>query len=140
MLRRICSQRVTTAFAVFVILAIAILSAGQARAQVAGATLSGTVTDPSGAAIADAKVTILNKATGVTRDATAGAGGFYSVPNLLPGEYDVTVSASGFSASKQSDLALSVGDQQVLNVSLKIGEASQTVEVTGTAAMGQRGS
>src|ERR1700674_5426611 len=137
MLHRIFSQRIT---AVFVILAIAILSASQARAQVAGATLSGTVTDPSGAAIADARVTILNKATGVTRDANAGSGGFYSVPNLLPGVYDVTVSASGFSASKQSDLALSVGDQQVLNVSLKIGEASQTVEVTGTAAMVQLGS
>src|SRR6202521_2050571 len=109
MLRRICSQRVTTAFAVFVILVVAILSAGQARAQVAGATLSGTVTDPSGAAIADAKVIILNKATGVTRDATAGSGGFYSVPNLLPGVYDITATASGFSAAKQSDVTLTVG-------------------------------
>jgi hypothetical protein len=80
MLHRIFSHRFT---AVFVILAVAILSASQARAQVAGATLSGTVTDPSGAAIADAKVTILNKATGQMRDATAGAGGFYSVPNLF---------------------------------------------------------
>src|ERR1700720_1260565 len=137
MLRRIFSHRIT---AVFVILAVAVLCASQARAQVAGATLSGTVTDPSGAAIADAKVTILNKATGQTRDATAGAGGFYSVPNLLPGDYDVTVSAAGFSASKQSDLTLTVGAQQVLNVSLKIGEATQTVEVTGTAAMVQLGS
>ena len=137
MLHRIFSQRIT---AVLVILTIAILSASQARAQVAGATLSGTVTDPSGAAIADAKVTILNKATGVTRDANAGSGGFYSVPNLLPGDYDVTVSATGFSASKQSDVTLTVGAQQVLNVSLKIGEASQTVEVTGSAAMVQLGS
>src|SRR5712691_1864792 len=137
MLHRIFSQRIT---ALFVILAVAILSAGQARAQVAGATLSGTVTDPSGAAIADARVVILNKATSVTRDATAGAGGFYSVPNLLPGVYDVTISAAGFSASKQSDVTLTVGAAQVLNVSLKIGEASQTVEVTASAAMVQLGS
>ncbi len=137
MLHRIFSQRIT---ALFFILAVAILSASQARAQVAGATLSGTVTDPSGAAIADARVTILNKATGVTRDATAGSGGFYSVPNLLPGVYDITVTASGFSASKQSDMALTVGDQRVLNVSLKIGEASQTVEVTASSPLVQLGS
>src|SRR6266446_3330740 len=130
MLHKAFSEKITPAFALLVILAITILSAGQARAQVAGATLSGTVTDPSGAAIADARVVILNKATSVTRDATAGAGGFYSVPNLLPGVYDVTISAAGFSASKQSDVTLTVGTAQVLNVSLKIGEASQTVEVT----------
>ena len=105
MLHRLFSQGIT---AVLVILTIAILSTSQARAQVAGATLSGTVTDPSGAAIADARVTILNKATGVTRDANAGSGGFYSVPNLLPGVYDVTISASGFSASITSTEKLAI--------------------------------
>jgi len=137
MLHRIFSHRM---IAVFVILAVAILCASQARAQVAGATLSGTVTDPSGAAIADAKVTILNKATGQMREATAGSGGFYSVPNLLPGVYDITITAAGFSASKQSDITLTVGAQQVLNVALKIGEANQTVEVTAAAPMVQLGS
>src|SRR5438477_13069953 len=122
------------------ILAITLLLTGQAYAQVAGATLSGTVTDPSGAAIAGAKVSIANKATGVARDVTADAAGFYSAPNLLPGPYEVTTSASGFSTAKQSDLTLTVGAQQVLNVSLKIGEASQTVEVTAAASLVQLGS
>jgi hypothetical protein len=123
-----------------VILAIAILSTGQAYAQVSGATLSGTITDPSGAAIAGAKVSITNTATGVTRDVTADAAGFYSAPNLLPGPYDVTVGASGFSTTKEPNITLSVGAQQTLNVSLKIGEATQTVLVTEAAPMVQLGS
>ena len=109
-------QKISAAFSLLVILAIAILSASQAYAQVSGATLSGTITDPSGAAIAGAKVSITNKATGVTRDDTTDAAGFYSAPNLLPGPYEVTASASGFSTAKQSDLTLTVGAQQVLNL------------------------
>src|SRR6266849_524820 len=96
-------------FSVAIILVVVILSAGPAYAQVAGATLSGTITDPSGAAINGAKVSIANKATGITRDVTTDAAGFYSVPNLLPGPYEVTVSASGFSTTKQSDVTLTVG-------------------------------
>ena len=87
-------RRVTATFPVLVVLAIAILSASQASAQVTGATLSGTVTDPSGAAIANAQVSILNKATGVTSDVTSDSAGLYSAPNLLPGQYDVTVKAA----------------------------------------------
>src|SRR5712692_10152220 len=100
------------AVSALVILAVTI-AASPAYAQVSGATLSGTITDPSGASIAGAKVSVANKATGVTRDVTADAAGFYSAPNLLPGVYDVTASASGFSTAKQSDLTLTVGSQQV---------------------------
>jgi hypothetical protein len=116
-----------------VILAIAILFAGQASAQVSGATLSGTITDPSGATIAGAKVSITNKATGVTRDVTADSAGLYSAPNLLPGEYEVTVAAPGFSTTKESNITLAVGAQQALNVALRIGEATQTVLVAEAA-------
>src|SRR5712691_9429472 len=134
------SLKLTATFPVVAFLAIAILSSRPANAQVAGATLSGTVTDPSGAAIVAARVSIANKATGVTRDVTTDSTGFYSAPNLLPGPYEVTASASGFSTTKQSDLTLTVGAQQVLNVSLKIGEASQTVLVTEAAPVVQLGS
>src|ERR1700680_5340894 len=116
------------AVSAFVILASAILSASEAYAQVSGATLSGTITDPSGAAIANAKVSIANKATGITRDVTADSAGFYSAPSLLPGDYDVTVAAQGFSNTKESNVTLTVGAQQALNVSLRIGEATQTIE------------
>ncbi len=132
MLRRV-------AVSVLAILAVT-MAASPAYAQVSGATLSGTITDPSGAAIAGAKVSITNKATGIARDATTDAAGFYSAPNLLPGPYEVTASASGFSTAKQSDLTLTVGAQQVLNLPLKIGEASQTVLVTEAAPLVQLGS
>src|SRR5713226_1471520 len=128
------------AVSVVAILAMAILSAGPAYAQVSGATLSGTITDPSGAAIAGAKVSIANKATGISRDVTTDAAGFYAAPNLLPGPYEVTAGASGFSTAKQSDLTLTVGAQQVLNMGLKIGEASQTVLVTEAASLVQTSS
>src|SRR5712691_5066238 len=128
------------AISVVVILAIAILSTSPAYAQVSGATLSGTITDPSGAAIAGAKVSVTNKATGVSRDVTTDTAGLYSAPNLLPGPYEVAASASGFSTTKQADLTLTVGAQQVLNLSLKIGEASQTVVVTEAAPLVQLGS
>ena len=125
-------RRMTLHFVV-VILAITILTTNQAIAQVAGATLSGTITDPSGAAIANAQLTITNKATGVTRPVTADFVGFYSAPNLLPGDYEVTISAPGFSTTKESNVTLTVGAQQVLDVALRIGEASQTVVVTESA-------
>src|ERR1700747_1540834 len=97
MLHRFLAGRTTATFTVFIILAITIVSATPARAQVGGETLSGTVTDPSGAAIAGARVTITNKATSVTRDVTTDSTGFYSAPNLLPGDYEVSFGASGFS-------------------------------------------
>ena len=135
--RSIVLRGVTAPFSVMFILAIAILSANHASAQVSGATLSGTITDPSGAAIAGAKLSIANKATGVTRDVTTDTAGFYSAPNLLPGLYEVTAGSSGFSTAKQSDLTLTVGAQQTLNLSLKIGDASQTVVVTEAAPLVQ---
>lgn len=75
-------------------LAAMILFVGQVRAQVAGATLSGTINDPSGAVVSNAQVAARNTATGVTRTANTDAAGFYSIPNLLPGNYEVTVTAS----------------------------------------------
>ena len=137
MLRSIVLRRLAALFPVMVILAIAILFPTHASAQVSGAALSGTISDPSGAAVPNAKVTITNTATGVTRDDATDTAGFFSVPNLLPGPYAVTVSAAGFATTKSSDIILTVGSSQTLNLSLKIGEASQTVEVTGAAALVQ---
>src|SRR5229473_920190 len=115
------------------VLLIGMILGGQAYAQVSGATLSGTITDPSGAALAGAKVSITNTATGITRDVTADSAGFYAAPNLLPGDYEVTVAAPGFSTTKESNITLTVGAQQALNVSLKIGESTQNVLVAEAA-------
>src|SRR3979411_2080342 len=78
-------------------------------AQVAGAALSDTATDASGAAVPNAKVSIKNSATGVVREVTTDSAGFYSAPNLLPGVYNITVAATGFSSSVQTGLTLTVG-------------------------------
>ncbi len=70
-------------------------------AQVAGATLQGTVTDESGSTVSTANVSVINTATGITRGTTTDSSGFYSVPNLAPSIYDVTISAQGFSTTVQ---------------------------------------
>src|SRR3989442_4156463 len=100
------------------------------NAQVAGATLAGTVTDPNGAAIPNVQVTIKNVATGVSRTVTTDEAGFYTVPNLNPAVYEVTASASGFKTTLRRDVALTVGAQQPLDLQLEVGEVSHRVEVT----------
>ncbi|PWU02528.1 MAG: hypothetical protein C5B51_20525 [Terriglobia bacterium] len=90
--------------------------------------------------MAGAQVTITNAATGVSRSLVTDSAGFYSAPNLLPGSYSVIFSAPGFSTAKESDLTLTVGAQQVLNIALKVGEATQTVQVEGAAPQVQLGS
>jgi len=102
-------------------------------AQVTGATLVGTVTDPSGGQVPNANVSIKNRATGVERDVATDSAGFYSAPNLLPGTYDITITASGFSTAVQTGLTLTVGASQALNISLTIGKISQTVNVAAIA-------
>ena len=102
-------------------------------AQVTGATLSGTVTDQSGGVVPNAGISIKNVATGVTRAIKTDTAGFYSAPNLLPGTYDVTAAAAGFSSQVQNGVELTVGAQQVLNMALQVGQVSQAVQVTAEA-------
>src|SRR3984893_18636004 len=102
-------------------------------AQVSGGTLSGTITDQSGAAVAGARLSIRNTATGVSTDVTTNASGFYSAPNLLPGTYEVTATAAGFATEVNAGVVLTVGAQQVLNIPLRVGQVTEKVEVTGEA-------
>lgn len=98
-------------------------------AQAVGATVSGLITDSSGAVIADAAVSVKNTATGEVREVVTNSDGFYTVPNLLPGSYDVTVSAKQFQKMVQKGITLTVGAQQALNLSLKPGQITEVVEV-----------
>lgn len=118
-----------------VLLAIALQTSwsGVANAQAVGATLSGLVTDSSGAAIPGASISIKNTGTSEMRNVVTNSEGFYSVPNLLPATYEVTATAKGFSQVKQTGIALTVAAQQVLNVSLKPGEVTEVIDVTSTA-------
>lgn len=121
-------------FAAALVLVTIVAFSAPAHSQVAGATVSGTVSDPSGAAIVGATVSVQNTATGDTRDFTTDAAGFYAIPNLAPGTYKVTSTAKGFSTSVRTGLVLGVGAQQQLNFSMKLGEAAQSVEVTAEAS------
>ena len=100
-----------------------------ARGQVTGATLSGLVTDEQGSPVPDANVKIKNLGTGVIREVETNSDGLYSAPNLIPGSYDITVSAKGFQNVVQRAVTLTVGAQQALNISLKVGSINQTIEV-----------
>jgi hypothetical protein len=101
-----------------------------ASAQVTGATLTGTVTDNTGAVIPNAQVLIRNEATGESRSVSVDSAGVYSAPNLLPGRYDVTFSATGFATAVQKGITLTVGAQQLLNVKMQVGQVNQKVEVS----------
>src|SRR6266446_2622040 len=101
--------------------------------QVAGGTISGTVTDSSGRVIGNVQITINNLATGVTRDVTTNDGGFYSAPNLLPGTYQAKFSAKGFKTEARNGIALTVGATEVLDLTMKVGTAVETIQVTGEA-------
>src|SRR5262249_54122289 len=110
-------------------LTLATLVSVEVYAQVAGATLSGTVTDATGGVIPGAQVSIQNVATGVIRKVSTDEAGFYTAPNLLPGTYDVTCQAQGYSTVVQKGITLTVGAAQALNLSPPLGQVSQTVEV-----------
>jgi Carboxypeptidase regulatory-like domain/TonB-dependent Receptor Plug Domain/TonB dependent receptor len=102
------------------------------RAQVSGATLSGTITDAQGGTVPDAKVSAKNVGTGISSDTTTNSSGAYSIVNLIPGDYTVSVTAQGFSTTT-SKVTLSVGAKQEMSLALTVGQVSQTVEVTGAA-------
>ncbi|NDQ55497.1 MAG: TonB-dependent receptor plug domain-containing protein [Acidipila sp.] len=117
------------AFAVALVLVV-MLVAIPVRAQVSGATLSGVVTDPSNSPVPGATLSIKSAGTGIARDVTTDADGFYSAPNLPPGAYEITTSAAGFSTQVQTGVTLTVGAQQTLNFTLKVGQVSEKIEVS----------
>ena len=100
-----------------------------AQAQSNAADLTGTVVDPNGAVVPGATVTARNLATNISRMATAGDDGSYSLIGLPPGEYDVTAEGSGFSKVSISPVRLTVGQSAELKISLQVGAQGVTVDV-----------
>jgi Carboxypeptidase regulatory-like domain len=100
-------------------------------------TLTGTVTDPAGAAVPDATVRVRNPATGLVQETRTGPSGGYDVPYLPVGNYTVTVEKAGFSTQEQTGVTVNVGTTARVDVKLQVGQVQQRVEVTGSAAVVQ---
>ena len=109
-----------------------IIPSQQALAQTAtvARTLRGQVADPSGAVIPQASLTVIS-AAGVSRTGTSDATGQYAIPGLAPGQYTVTVQATGFSPFTSPSVRIGAGQTQQLNVSLTIQMEQQQVQVSG---------
>jgi hypothetical protein len=101
-----------------------------ARAQIITADISGTVTDPSGAVITNAMVTVTSTQTGLSLSTTADKDGLYRIHGLQPGTYDIRGTAPGFETYSQPGVVVSVNQQLVVNISLTVGSSEQTVTVT----------
>jgi len=93
-------------------------------------TLEGTVTDPTGALIPDAEVTITNVDSGVSRTTRTTSGGYFRVPSLTAGVYDVTVSLTGFKTMTQQNVTLEVQQTKNVPITLELGIVTEQVSVS----------
>jgi hypothetical protein len=112
------------------VLALTLIFSTTSSAQVNTASLTGLVTDPSGAIVPNASITATSTDTGYVRNVTTDSAGYYSFQNLPIGPYTVRVEASGFSTAQES-VTLNVAEKGRRDFSLQVGSAQQTVEVQG---------
>jgi hypothetical protein len=124
-------------WAVFIMCAIC---TRPALAQVATAAINGTVTDSSGAVIPGASVVLLNANTGARRTTVSNNVGNYSFVEIVPGQYTLEVTKTGFETQRQAEFTLSVNQTATYNFTLPVGMATQTVTVQAAAAKLQTGS
>ena len=106
-----------------------------AQSEVGTTSINGTVSDPSGAAIADAKVTARNKGTGFVREGASTGAGLYNLTGLPVGAYEVTVAAPGFKVSRAPDVNLALGAASTLNVRLELGTSTAEITVASEAPL-----
>ena len=116
----------------FVPLITMTLAAGSAFAQTTSGDIAGTIKDASGAVVPNASVTVKNEETGVTVKVTAGNSGDFHASNLLPGKYDLSVTANGFQPSRLNGVLVELNKTSTSDVSLSVG-TSTTVEVVADA-------
>src|SRR6185437_11381984 len=120
------------AFALIVALPLGLT---KASAQTTTATVTGTVTDPSGAAIPGASVAVENTQTHVLSKVDTNSSGFYRVAGLIPGTYRATITKTGFKSSVRDGIELHGQDQISLNYNLQVGAVSESVTVTSSAPL-----
>src|SRR5947209_3714114 len=107
-----------------------LLPSAFAQTTVGTGSIVGTVTDPSGAVVSGAKVTITNAGTGQVMNLTTNSSGAYASGALAPGNYKVQISGKGFKTVNQG-IAVQVGNTATVNAKLELGQESQVIEVQG---------
>ncbi|HTZ58990.1 MAG TPA: TonB-dependent receptor [Acidobacteriaceae bacterium] len=113
------------------LVAAVLLVHGRCAAQMASAELAGTVLDSTGAAVPGATVTVTNTATSIARSTTSEKNGEYVITALAPGDYNVTVESPGFRKLEQTGLVLQINQQARVDLTLQVGQAAETVSVSG---------
>ena len=119
----------------FLMVALIGLGSGLVLGQTTTAIISGTVTDETGGVLPGAEVSVLNVGTGAVRDTVSDDAGRYRVPELAPGNYEVSGSLVGFRTIVRSGITLTVGRHAQVELSLRVGEISERVTVTGEASL-----
>jgi len=103
------------------------------HAQVLYGSVSGTVSDPSGAVVPGAQITIVNDTTGFTRTGTTDPAGLYRLLDIPEGTYTLTASASGFQVVKQTGLTVAIGQENLQDIKMTVGSTTQEVTVQASA-------
>ncbi len=104
-------------------------------AQVERGTIAGTVRDPSGAATPNVGITVTNVATGVEYKTQTNDSGEFVAPNLIPGDYSITATLTGFKTLQRKGIVLQVNGRSAVELTLEVGEVTQEVEVTAAAPL-----
>src|SRR6266852_1350480 len=119
------------ALGVSLLVACIVMLSQPARAQSTYGTVTGSVVDASGAAIADAQVTLTNLGTSEKRTQSTGSDGLYSFVNLFPGKYKVDAEKTGFKRTSRTDIVVEVQQTSRIDLTMQVGAVNQVVEVTG---------
>src|SRR5208283_270163 len=127
------AKRLIIGFLALLVIAAMMAPSLMAQSAVSG-DLTGTVTDPSGAVLPNATVTIKSDAEGQTRTTTTNSNGVYRFSLVRPGSYSVSVTAAGFTTA-ETKASVGIGTATVTDVKMAVGAGSQTVEVTSSAPL-----
>jgi hypothetical protein len=127
------AKQISIAAVVAICISLVTLTPQPVWGQAVYGGIIGTVTDPQGAAVANAKVTVVNEGKGTSETTTSNESGNYSVGHLIAGTYTVRAEASGFKVSQQKGVIVNVDANASVPLQFQVGGTSETVEVTGEA-------
>lgn len=115
--------------------ALAVISIAPSAAQYTNQQISGFVRDSSGSVVVNARLSVRHVETGLTRNSSTNESGYYVIPNIQIGEYEVSAEAPGFKRSQQSGVVVTVNSKPSVDVTLEVGQVTESVTVTADLAM-----